>query len=235
MAQSAVALTKTKKRVWMPIQAPSIFGKRQLGETLVEEPEQAVGRTVIANLMTLTDDIKKQNMNVHLRVDRVEKGEAHSRVIGYELVPASIKRNVRRGRNRIDISFPISTKDGKTMRIKGMFITSNIAHRSTLTSIRHHAIGWMGKYISEMTYDEVVNDLISQKLQRTLKNNLKTIYPLKACEIRVMKLESEDPTLIVKPMVVVEKQLDLEKKPAKRKRKEATAEDEQIPIPTEEE
>ncbi len=93
----------------------------------------------------------------------------------------------------------------------------------------------MGKYISEMTYDEVVNDLISQKLQRTLKNNLKTIYPLKACEIRVMKLESEDPTLIVKPMVVVEKQLDLEKKPAKRKRKEATAEDEQIPIPTEEE
>lgn len=234
MAQSTAVLGKTKKRVWMTIQAPAIFGKRQLGETLVEEPEQAIGRTINTNLMTLTDDIKKQNLNVLLKIDHVTDGDAYSRVIGYELVPASIKRNVRRSRDRIDISFPITSKDGKTVRIKCLFVTTNNAHRSTLTAIRHHAVAWAGKYVSEISYDELVNDLIGGKLQRTLKNNLKAIYPLKACEVRVMKLISEDPTKIVKPAVIVEKQLDMEKKPAKRKRKEANAEDEQIPIPDEE-
>ena len=234
MAQSTAALGKTKKRVWIPIHAPEMFGKRELGETLVEDPAHAMGRTISANLMTLTDDIKKQNINVHLRIDRVEKGDAYARIVGYELVPASIKRNVRRSRDRIDISFPISSKDEKTVRVKGMFITAANAHRSILTAIRHHAVGWIGKYVSDITYDELVIDLISQKLQKTLKNNLKSIYPLKACEIRVMELISEDPSKIIKSSVIIEKPLNLEKRPARRRRRETVAEDEQAPIPAEE-
>ena len=70
---------------------------------------------VLARFRSMNPELKiiigvEKELTIKDLISHVEKGDAYSRVIGYELVPASIKRNVRRGRNRIDISFPISSK-----------------------------------------------------------------------------------------------------------------------------
>ena len=42
-----------------------------------------------------------------------------------------------------------------------------------------------------MTYNDLINDLISYKLQMTLRDNIKKIYPVRVCQIRSMYIEKE--------------------------------------------
>ena len=216
MAKQALP-TKTKKREWINVQGPKLFNMRNVGETLVLEPKQAVGRTIVTNLMVLTNDPKKQHVNITLQIDGLKGNEATTRIIGYEVIPASLKRNVRRNRERVDISFPASTRDSKTIRVKAMMITATLAPNSVQTALRMHTQGWITKYVNENDYDSFVNDIISGRMQRILKGNLKTIFPLKSCDIRMMTLVSDDPAMVVKPTLNVTREFNLDPQPPKRR------------------
>src|SRR3989344_1941834 len=54
---------KVKKR-WIPMVASKEFDHVVLGETYVDDPEKAVGKVVRVNLMSLTNDPKKQSKTV---------------------------------------------------------------------------------------------------------------------------------------------------------------------------
>ena len=48
------------------------------------------------------------------------------------------------------------------------------------------------KTIKKMTYDEIINDLISRKMQDIMRANFNKIYPLKVCEIRYLGVEARE-------------------------------------------
>ena len=56
--------TKIKKKNWYQIVAPKIFNGAMLGETIVYDQNAMVGKTVTQNLMNLTNDSKRQNVNI---------------------------------------------------------------------------------------------------------------------------------------------------------------------------
>ena len=56
-----------------------------------------------------------------------------------------------------------------------------------------------------MGYDEIINDLITRKLQNSMKENLNKIYPLKTCEIRYLGIEVREKPQEVKAEVKEEK------------------------------
>ena len=45
-----VSRIKTKKKKWFPIFAPKFMGQKEIGETYLDQPEPAVGRTLKVNL-----------------------------------------------------------------------------------------------------------------------------------------------------------------------------------------
>ena len=94
---------KTVKKQWYSIIAPKLFNNVVLGETLVYEPEKMVGKCLKQNLMNLTNDIKRQNINVNFEIVNVENGKAHTEIIGYNMVTSSVKRFVRRNVEKIDM------------------------------------------------------------------------------------------------------------------------------------
>ncbi|MEM3450677.1 MAG: hypothetical protein QW439_03910, partial [Candidatus Woesearchaeota archaeon] len=156
---------KAKKK-WFDIISPKEFGESVVGETPAYAPDEVVGRVVNINLMNLTGNIRKQNINVKLRITGIKENKhAVTELIEYELMPAFIKRMVRRGRNKIDDSFVVKTSDEKFVRIKPMIITAYSTTKTRTTRIIKLTRYFCAKSASEKDYSAFTSDIISGKLQ----------------------------------------------------------------------
>ncbi|MBU0536086.1 MAG: hypothetical protein KKE20_03920 [Nanoarchaeota archaeon] len=180
-----------KKKRWHRILAPKIFNEQMIGETPSIDPNILLGRTVSVNLMSLTRDMKKQNINIIFEVKRVMGDTAFTEVKKFEIVPSSIRRFVRRGKQRIDDSFSAMTSNNRKVRIKPLIITKNLVTSSVSNAMRKKAKEMFVSRIRKLSSDILVQDIVSNRLQREIKNDLNKIYPLRICEIRMLVFEKE--------------------------------------------
>lgn len=183
-------VVKLRKKQWYPIIAPKQFNNVVLGETLVYEPQAMIGKTLSHSLMNLANDIKRQNISIHFKVVDVDNGGAKTMITGYEITPSSVKRFVRRNSEKMDVSFTCETSDNVFMRLKPLIIAKADVKGSIAAKLRNNAVNFLVKAIKKMTYDELINDLISHKLQESLRESLSRVYPLKVCEIRYAGIEA---------------------------------------------
>lgn len=192
MAQEQV--TKLKKKQWYPILAPKQFDNVVLGESLVYEPQQMLGKTLSHSLMNLINDTKRQNISIHFRVVEVEGTNAKTNIVGYEIVPSSVKRFVRRASEKMDLSFNCETADDVFLRVKPLVITRSDVKGSIAAKMRNYIIAHLIRTIKKMKYEEFLGELISHKLQSEMRATLNKIYPVKVCEIRYAGIEAREKT-----------------------------------------
>ena len=190
MAQEQVA--KLKKKQWFPIIAPKQFENAVIGETLVYSPSQMLGKTLSHSLMNLTNDMKRQNISIHFKVVEVEDNKAKTSIIGYQITPSSIKRFVRRNSEKMDNAFTCETADNVFLKVKPLIVTRGDVKGSVAAKMRNNITSFLAKTIKKMTYDEIINDLITHKLQSLMRESLNKIYPLKVCEIRYLGIEARE-------------------------------------------
>jgi len=183
-----MAKVKIAKKEWYPIIAPKVFQNAVLGETTVYEPQQMMGKGLSMNLMSLTNDSKRQNININFEVVDVQNGRGIANVVGYGMVQSSIRRLMRRNIERMDMSFLCRTSDNRDLRVKPLLITRSATKGSVVAKIRRTAQDFIAKYIGSASYDSLINDLVAQKLQASLRKEINKIYPLKVCEIRLMEI-----------------------------------------------
>ncbi|MBW2976171.1 hypothetical protein KY347_01845 [Candidatus Woesearchaeota archaeon] len=206
-----MAKTKLSKKQWYSIIAPKIFGSVVLGETYVYEPEQMVGKGITQSLMNLTNDVKRQNININFKVFEAKNDKAFTNIVGYHMVQSSIKRLVRRNSEKIDSSFSCKTADNKSLQIKPFLITRSPVKGSVATKIRRTAKDFLVRYAGAVSYDNLINDLLNHKVQSSLKKELNRVYPLRICEIKSMEI------------------VDLEKREEAKSRKKSRKKSEQKP------
>ncbi len=189
MAKSKSAI-KIKKKQWCEIIDSGIFGGAVLGESYVEEPSLLLNKVLTINMMELLRDIKKQNVNLMFIVKSLKEGKGVADVIGYGINNSSVKRMMRRGKERIDFSKAYQTKDGNKIRIKPFMVTRLGTYKSRLTAIRALSDKLLAEAIAKDTYTQLIKDMVNGKLQGELKGQLDKIVPLVCCEIRMMRLIS---------------------------------------------
>ncbi len=143
MVKKQSSFKKIKKKKWYSIMAPRILGGRMLGESLVSDSADLKGRTITANLMNVLGEPKKQSINIQFLINRVKEGQALTEIIKYELSQSYIKRQIRRGRSKIEDSFLSKTADNKRVRIKPMVITNGKVFKSVETKIRLALRGYL--------------------------------------------------------------------------------------------
>lgn len=188
----AEQVVKLKKKQWYPIIAPKQFENAVIGETLVNEPGAMLGKTLSHSLMNLTNDMKRQNISIRFKVVEVEGDKAKTSIIGYEIIPSSVKRFVRRSSEKVDLSFNCETSDNVFLRVKPLIITKNDIKGSVAAKLRNNVVAFLIKTIKKMTYEEFINDLISHKIQSMMRETMTKIYPLKVCEIRYAGIEARE-------------------------------------------
>ena len=217
-----------KMKKWYKIVSPQLFGNMQIGETIAMEDAGVVGRTVKVSLATLTGDAKKQSTNIIFEINKINNGVAETIVKKLEIAPSSVRRMIRAGKDRVDNSFLCATKDNVIIRIKPFLVTRGKAGGSVLTTMRNLVQDIIRVEASKITYENVLHDVVSGKLQRTVKQYLSHVYPLKASEIRSLEVTTSAkplPPLPVLPVHEEERMEDTEEEKIEKKVKAKAAEE----------
>ncbi len=178
-----------KKKVWYRIVGPKMFGQMELGETYLSSPEEALGRTVKINLKDISGNVKDQNAYVCFKLDAVEGIVLKASAIGYELTATHVKKLVRKNTDRIDDYFALTTKEGKNIVIKTLIITQSKSQRSVRGQLRKKLSDFLAEEAKNSTFDVLVENLATRKIQMTLKKILYKIYPINEVAVRVLILK----------------------------------------------
>ena len=209
----AEQIVKLKKKQWYQILAPKQFENVVIGDTLVTEPQAMLGKTLTHSLMNLTNDIKRQNVNIHFKIVEIDGNNGRTKIIGYEIIPYSVKRFVRRNCEKMDLSFICETSDNVFLRAKPLIITKADVKGSIAAKMRNGIVQFLIRTIKKMTYDEFINDLISHKIQSMMRENLCKVYPLKVCEIRYAGIEERTGRKESAPVTEAVEEVKAEEKP----------------------
>jgi ribosomal protein S3AE len=177
------------KKRWYQIMAPPIFNGELLGETPCSEPKTLPGKTLRVNLASLTNDMRRQNTEISLIMDKVEGDKIRTSVIGVRILPTSIRRLVRKGRSRIDETIRAVTKDDKIVTIKALLLTRTKVKSSVAAELDGEVKRFVIKRVSTVDYEELADAVITGMFQKEIKDRLKKIFPLKMGDIKEFKLE----------------------------------------------
>ena len=77
-------ILKKKKKKWYSVTASNDFRNAVLGESYVEDINILKGRMFKVNLMSITNDFKKQNINAGFLVDTIQGDHASASLISKE-------------------------------------------------------------------------------------------------------------------------------------------------------
>ncbi|MBW2966446.1 hypothetical protein KY342_05065 [Candidatus Woesearchaeota archaeon] len=214
---------RTEKKIWFPIVAPKIFYNQVVGQILLTNPSDAIGRIVPVNLANLTRDPRRQNITIKLKASNVAGEKIHTELIGYKISPSFVKKLVRKGGTKIDYSFTAYTADNKNLRIKTTLLARKEIKTSVSTALKKTVEDILKKEIKKMSFVEIMQAIVTYKIQSGMKKQLAKVYPLKVFEIRHLGIEKIKKTEEEKPLKVEEKKA--EEKPAKEEVKEKKTEE----------
>jgi len=175
-----MAQAKRKKK-FFNVEIPLIEKETQLQAYEIEELE---GRYIKYDLTRI---LRGKSIELSLKV-KVQEGKAITEITSMELMPYFLRRMIRKGTNYVEDSFSAECGNAQ-IRIKPFLITRRKVSRAVRKALREKAKKELIEYIKDKKTDQLFDDILKNKLQKTLSLKLKKIYPLSLCEIRVLKIE----------------------------------------------
>ena len=179
---------KWKLKKWFTIVTPKIFGEIVLGSTPAFDANQTIGRKVETTLYDLTGDYNLVYVHLYFKIIGAEGEKLITRFAGHELSRDYVRSLVRRKSSKINTIVDVTTKDGYTLRVKGLALTTYKAHVSQKTAIRKIISDMLSKKASESTFDEFVQDIVFGKTSNEIFELTKKICPLRKVEMEKTKL-----------------------------------------------
>jgi len=179
-----------KKKTWYQIYSRKSFNEVLVGESLAADPTELIGKTLGVNLMTLSGDIKKQHVTVTFKIAEFKDNKLYADPIALKTSHSAIKRQVRRGRDRLDDSFSVQTKDGVTLRVKPLMITKTNTNNSVLKLVRKACNQALTAYVKKADVETVFKDAITFRIHSAVRGAVNKIYPLRSYELKYLGLDT---------------------------------------------
>ena len=170
--------------------APEQFDRAELGETIAEEPNQVVGRTVETTLGELTDDQSQNNTKLKFKITDVGSDSAYTEFVEHELARDYLRSLVRRGASKVDAVLTVRTTDDYRVRLQPVAFTTKKADRSQEQAIRSVMTDIVEDAASERTFEGLVDSVVEGRLSSAIYGEAKTIYPLRRVEVQKLSLEA---------------------------------------------
>ena len=180
-----------KAKKWFDVVTPEIFGKMSIGSTPTDDPAKLVGRVMDTTLGELTNDLGKQNVKMHFKVNEVSGESAHTRFTGHELTRDYLRSLVKRRTSLVESNIVVTTKDGFKVHLKPMALTIKRAGSSQIKAIRDIMNATLHERGKELNYEQFIHEVVLGKLASDIYKKSKIIYPLRRVEISKTKILAE--------------------------------------------
>lgn len=193
MAKKNVKKTKvkTKKKLWIKINAPKSFGSKELGESYTTKADDLLGRNMTLSLRELTGSMRDQNVKVKLLLSELDGQQIKTKTVGYGVVPNFVKKLVRKRTSRLDDVYVLRTKDNEAVQLKTLIVTYNRINRSMGLVLRSKLKAMIAEELKKSTFDEFVGKVVGIKVQSAAKRAINKMFPVKEILIREMALIDE--------------------------------------------
>ncbi|MFP4545988.1 MAG: 30S ribosomal protein S3ae [Methanomassiliicoccales archaeon] len=183
-AASRKVRDKWRTKEWYKVYAPNMFNQVVLGETPSSDPDRLVGRTTEATVHDLTGDFSKMHVKMKFRIDSIKGLDAHTVFTGHDLTSDYVRRLTRRKRSKTDHVVNVRTKDGYLVRLKPMSVADRRIQSAQESALREIMAEEARNTVSMMTISDLVNEIISGELAKTVAKACKVVVPIKRIEIR---------------------------------------------------
>jgi small subunit ribosomal protein S3Ae len=180
-----------KAKRWYDVVTPEIFGKMSIGSTPTDDPAKLVGRVMDTTLGELTNDLGKQNVKMHFKVDEVSGESANTRFTGHELTRDYLRSLVKRRTSLVESNIIVTTKDGFKVHLKPMALTIKRAGSSQIKAIRDIMNATLRERGKDLNYEQFIHEVVLGKLASDIYKKSKIIYPLRRVEISKTKILAE--------------------------------------------
>ncbi len=184
------------KKRWVSIVAPKLFNEQIIGESYLAEPDSAIGRTVQVSMMALTGEPQKQSLNLKFKIINRVGEKLITELVEYQISPAAVRRMGRRGKARVEESMRVVTSDGKVLRVKPFLIARGSPKGAVMANVRKTIRQRLPMLVAKVTLEGFFDEILSYRMQRTLADSVRKIYPIALSEIRWAKIlegETEEP------------------------------------------
>jgi small subunit ribosomal protein S3Ae len=168
---------------WYQVLAPAEFNRANIGETLADEPQKMMGRIMESTLGDMTGDWAKQNTKMIFKIDEIGGSSAYTSFIGHEMTKDYMRSLVKRRTSKIDANLVVTTKDGYKLRLKPLVFTVKRARTSQIESIRKIMLDVVRARSKDLTFNELVTDVVNGKVSAEIYKATKNIYPLRRAEV----------------------------------------------------
>lgn len=179
---------RIKGKEWYSLVAPRLFKNKVIGEALVSDPKEILGRTVAKTLPELGGNPSKYYVKIKFKAYEVEDKRIKMKYIGQECLRDFIVQMVRKGSSRIDSVIKTKTKDDKHVVIKVIGISIKRTKSSVRTKLRREIEDMIKKKVEKMKIDDLVDSVIRDRLQVQVRKNLNKTYPLRKFEVRKIEV-----------------------------------------------
>jgi small subunit ribosomal protein S3Ae len=189
MSERSVSKQKRGKR-WYTVFAPEQFDRAELGETVADEPEKVIGRTIETTLGDITDDAGANNTKLTFKITDVGSDSAYTEFVKHELTRDYLRSLVRRGASKVAANVTVLTTDDYRIQVQPVAFTTKKADRSQEQAIRRVMIDLVEDAATERTFESYIDSVVEGRLSSAIYGEAKTIYPLRRVEIQKLTLEA---------------------------------------------
>lgn len=176
------------QKSWYNIQAPEIFDEDEVGETPADSDTEVIGRRVKESLNDLMEATDKYYADVSLKVTDVEGNKAFTEIDEMTVSSEFVSRMIKEGSDRFDYVHDLETRDGKNVRVKFVGATLRRTSSEKLTSTRRKIAETMEEKAENQSYEELMENIFTDKIQEQIRDEVEKIYPFRQLEIRKTEL-----------------------------------------------
>ncbi|MBU0635848.1 30S ribosomal protein S3ae [Candidatus Micrarchaeota archaeon] len=174
---------KWKRKKWFSIIAPDFFNREPLGETVSEEEEKVLNRTIVANAGELSRQSKLRHIQLKFSIHKTQGQKAFTQFKGHEIQDSYLKRLARRRSSKIQVVEELTIKTGEKVRVKAVTITSRKAAQIQKTQIRKIMKKELEDAAGKKTFEQFIQEIIFGTISSNIFKSAKKIVPIKRVEI----------------------------------------------------
>lgn len=175
---------KWRDKTWFSILTPAYLGEKEIATSPGMSPENMIGRKIEMPVSDLTGNFKKSNVKVIFKVESCQGTRCFTSFIGHYVNDDSIRRMVRRRKERIDVIRREYTLDGYGLTVKVVGVSDIKLASGKRADIRLAMDKFLAEKISQTNLQDLVGYLIGDEVAGDLASTTKQIYAMKKLEVR---------------------------------------------------
>lgn len=180
---------KWKLKAWVTVQAPPSFGSAPIAKIPLTDAERTGGRVVETTLYDiLKQDPQHYAFKLYFQVDKVSGDTATTILKGHEYSREFLRSLVRRGSSMADLIKDYKTKDGYLVRVYCVAFSQGRMNTSKKHDLRAIMDRVIGERATSLTYDQLAQELVLQKIASDVYNEAKKVVHLRHVGVRKSKL-----------------------------------------------